>query len=106
MRVCEAGQQLTDPCNVKNDTAGCQNTFGIVFRDGFSLDDKTAGQQKVFTVDLPPLATATDGSTSAGPTSIGNGTGKGSTSSPQSGATITTITSGFIVACLLTILFF
>jgi hypothetical protein len=98
MRVCVAGQQLTDPCNVKNDTVGCQSTFGIVFRDGFSLDDKNTGEQKVFTVDLPPLATATDGSTSAGPKSTDKAT-------TGSGAASTTIMSSLIVACLFTLLF-
>lgn len=41
MRICEKGQQLEDPCNVKNDTAGCRATFGIEFKPGFSFTDLT-----------------------------------------------------------------
>ncbi|KAJ3339096.1 hypothetical protein HDU91_001073 [Kappamyces sp. JEL0680] len=43
IRVCEAGMELEDPCNVKSDTAGCRRTMGVVFRDGFSYTDLTGG---------------------------------------------------------------
>ncbi|KAJ3339828.1 hypothetical protein HDU91_000933, partial [Kappamyces sp. JEL0680] len=43
IRVCEAGQMLEDPCNVKNDTLGCRRTMGVVFRDGFSYLDMING---------------------------------------------------------------
>ena len=59
MRVCEAGQQLNDPCNVKNDTAGCTATMGVRFRDGFSFTDLTTGQTTTLSVSLPPLSSPT-----------------------------------------------
>jgi hypothetical protein len=60
MRVCEAGQQLEDPCNVKNDTAGCIATMGVVFRDGFSFTDMTnGGKVTTYDVSLPPISSST-----------------------------------------------
>lgn len=40
MRVCEYGQQLDDPCNVKMDTEGCFATMGVEFNDGFTYIDQ------------------------------------------------------------------
>jgi hypothetical protein len=45
MRICEAGQQLGDPCNVKNDTAGCRATMGVDFKPGFSFVDRWNDKQ-------------------------------------------------------------
>ena len=50
MRVCVAGQQTTDPCNVKDDTLGCYATMGTTFPPGFSFTN-SAGQ--VTTFDKP-----------------------------------------------------
>ncbi|KAJ3336311.1 hypothetical protein HDU91_001827, partial [Kappamyces sp. JEL0680] len=56
MRICEAGQQIGDPCNVKNDTAGCTATMGVTFNDGFSITDLTTGTSSVLPNPvLPPL---------------------------------------------------
>ncbi|KAJ3022806.1 UNVERIFIED_CONTAM: hypothetical protein HDU68_008929 [Siphonaria sp. JEL0065] len=41
MRVCEGGNQLDDPCNVKNDTAGCYSTMDMENKAGFSFLDVT-----------------------------------------------------------------
>ncbi|KAJ3408910.1 hypothetical protein HDV05_004681 [Chytridiales sp. JEL 0842] len=59
MRVCEGGNQLGDPCNVKNDTAGCVATMGMVDREGFSFLDMETGESRTFSVSLPPLKTTT-----------------------------------------------
>lgn len=91
MRVCEPGQQLDDPCNVKNDTAGCVATMGIVFRDGFSYTDLTTGESRTFQVDLPPPRTTTKpGATATGNpvTGSGSGTTTGSNRSAASGLTV------------------
>ena len=52
-RVCEAGQQLDDPCNVKSDTLGCFQTMSItsnqMYSAGFDVYDARTG---VTTVSL------------------------------------------------------
>ena len=47
MRVCVAGQQKDDPCNVKDDTLGCYVTMGVTFQPGFSFTN-AAGQVTTF----------------------------------------------------------
>ncbi|KAI8905466.1 hypothetical protein EDD86DRAFT_211541 [Gorgonomyces haynaldii] len=66
MRVCEAGQQLEDPCNVKNDTAGCRATFGVVFKPGFSYTDLITGETKTFDSPIPTTTSVVP--TTAAPT--------------------------------------
>ena len=73
MRICEAGSQIPDPCNVKDDTKGCLYTMGITTFNvpGFDEYDQSSGQTTTFSVSLPPLkssttTTATSGSTSTG----------------------------------------
>ncbi|KAJ3368084.1 hypothetical protein HDU91_000873 [Kappamyces sp. JEL0680] len=87
MRVCEAGQELTDPCNVKDDTKGCQYTMGVTFRDGFTYTDKTNGSAvTTYTVSLPPLASSTTSSAQATTTLGATGSGGSTTgSSSKSG---------------------
>ena len=48
MRVCEAGQQRTDPCNVKDDEEGCLMTMGVdpTAKPGFSFTNKLTGETK------------------------------------------------------------
>ena len=55
MRICQEGQQETDPCNVKWDTRGCQATMGItnMERPGFTLTERS-GTVRNFDVNLPP----------------------------------------------------
>ncbi|KAI8894395.1 hypothetical protein BC833DRAFT_223125 [Globomyces pollinis-pini] len=53
MRVCEAGTQLNDPCNVKNDTAGCTATMDVTFPPGFTYTDKTNGTTQIFDIVAP-----------------------------------------------------
>ena len=73
MRVCDAGLEQNDPCNVKDDTKGCLYTMGITTFNvpGFDEYDQSSGQTTTFSVSLPPLkssttTTATSGSTSTG----------------------------------------
>lgn len=49
MRICEVGSQIGDPCNVKNDTAGCFATMGITTFGvpGFDTLDMSTGQKTV-----------------------------------------------------------
>ena len=49
MRVCEAGVQQEDPCNVKDDTKGCQYTMGVTTFNvpGFDTIDQSTGQKIV-----------------------------------------------------------
>ena len=58
MRICEAGLEQNDPCNVKDDTKGCVFTMGITTfnKPGFTLTDATTGKETSFKVDLPPIA--------------------------------------------------
>ncbi|KAI9341398.1 hypothetical protein BDR26DRAFT_860367 [Obelidium mucronatum] len=61
MRVCQGGNQLNDPCNVKNDTAGCYATMDMVDAPGFSFTD-VSGQirtRKTTTTTAAPTTTAT-----------------------------------------------
>jgi hypothetical protein len=75
MRICEAGQQLEDPCNVKNDTAGCHATMGVVFREGFSLTDRITGESRTYSISLPPpRATNTPTIGTMGTTAVGSNT--------------------------------
>ncbi|KAJ2993598.1 hypothetical protein HDV02_002228 [Globomyces sp. JEL0801] len=73
MRICEKGQQLTDPCNVKSDELGCEVTMGATFPEGFTLNDRITGEKKTWSVALPPLtttaSTAPSGTSNATPTS-------------------------------------
>ncbi|KAJ3160315.1 hypothetical protein HK101_000919 [Irineochytrium annulatum] len=55
MRICAGGLGLSDPCNAKNDTAGCYVTMGFVDTPGFS-NDGVAVQ-----VSLPPPSANTLG---------------------------------------------
>jgi hypothetical protein len=67
MRICEAGQQLEDPCNVKNDTAGCRATMGVDFKPGFSFVDRWSDKTTSLNFGTTTATTAT--STGAGSTS-------------------------------------
>jgi len=84
MRICEPGMEMEDPCNVKLDTAGCQVTMGIRFRDGFSYTDRLTGESRTFDVTLPPLTRTTSVVGSAGPTTVGSPAAASSSSSPGS----------------------
>ena len=66
MRICEKGDQIPDPCNVKDDTRGCFYTMGITSFNvaGFDDYDISTGQTTTFNVSLPPLRTSTVTSTS------------------------------------------
>ncbi|KAJ3285222.1 hypothetical protein HK104_009592 [Borealophlyctis nickersoniae] len=78
MRVCDGGQDVGDPCNPKNDTAGCVATMGFVDQDGFSFTDMGTGQTATFSVSLP--------ASSATPTQSGGATSTSTskvTSSPS-----------------------
>ncbi|KAJ3192108.1 hypothetical protein HK101_007059 [Irineochytrium annulatum] len=55
MRICAGGQGEHDPCNVKNDTAGCYDTMGFVNTPGFSTDGVAIN------VNLPPPSNNTLG---------------------------------------------
>jgi hypothetical protein len=50
-RICEPGQQLDDPCNVKSDTAGCFKTMGItpseMYAAGFDVYNAATGVKTV-----------------------------------------------------------
>ncbi|KAJ3192787.1 hypothetical protein HK101_005961 [Irineochytrium annulatum] len=53
MRICQGGSGLYDPCNAKNDSAGCQSTMGIGSfpEDGiFTFTDNVGS--------LPPMSTS------------------------------------------------
>jgi hypothetical protein len=56
MRVCEYGQQLDDPCNVKMDTEGCFATMGVEFKDGFTYTDKVLNTFQDFEVAAAGIA--------------------------------------------------
>ena len=45
MRVCEAGIEQDDPCNVKDDTKGCFYTMNITtfYVPGFDTIDESTG---------------------------------------------------------------
>ena len=63
MRVCEAGQEMEDPCNVKLDTAGCHVTMGVKFREGFSYTDMITGESRTYDIQVPkPTSTRMIGS--------------------------------------------
>jgi hypothetical protein len=71
MRICEAGQQLEDPCNVKNDTAGCRATMGVDFKPGFSFVDRWTAQTTSInfaTTTTSSLGTTSSTSTTSAPT--------------------------------------
>ncbi|KAJ3017737.1 UNVERIFIED_CONTAM: hypothetical protein HDU68_011499 [Siphonaria sp. JEL0065] len=53
MRTCQGGLQLDDPCNVKNDTAGCEATMGFNTKPGFTFFDVATGSL----TELPPSTT-------------------------------------------------
>ncbi|KAJ3410221.1 hypothetical protein HDV05_004016 [Chytridiales sp. JEL 0842] len=72
MRVCEGGDQLGDPCNVKNDTAGCFATMGMVDRDGFTYLDVDTGESRTFSVSLPPRTVRSTTTTAAGGAATGS----------------------------------
>ncbi|KAJ3143949.1 hypothetical protein HK101_002930 [Irineochytrium annulatum] len=55
MRICSGGTGYADPCNVKNDTDGCQNVMGYVEEPGFSTDGVPVQ------VNLPPPSSNTKG---------------------------------------------
>ena len=59
MRICEVGSQQEDPCNVKDDTKGCQYTMGITTFNtpGFDDFDIATGQTTTYSVSLPPPKT-------------------------------------------------
>ena len=73
MRVCEAGTQQNDPCNVKDDTKGCQYTMGITTFNtpGFDVFDQSTGQTQTFSVSLPPLKSTTSSATTKTATATG-----------------------------------
>ena len=54
MRVCEAGIELDDPCNVKNDTLGCFGTMGVTTFNvpGFDTLDESTGTRVVSIAEL------------------------------------------------------
>lgn len=58
MRICQAGQQKEDPCNVKDDTAGCTKTMGVTFRPGWTFTDKTAANSSAKSINFPELPPA------------------------------------------------
>ncbi|KAI9335304.1 hypothetical protein BDR26DRAFT_866076, partial [Obelidium mucronatum] len=79
MRVCEAGTMVPGgPCDVTQDTVGCEKFMQVQFREGFSYTDMATGAVTTTSIYLPPLTTAapsakstsiavqTDGNTSAG----------------------------------------
>ncbi|KAJ3143830.1 hypothetical protein HK101_003038, partial [Irineochytrium annulatum] len=55
MRICAGGRGTGDPCNAKNDTAGCYLTMGFVDTPGFSTDGVSVN------VNLPPPSSNTLG---------------------------------------------
>ncbi|KAJ3017738.1 UNVERIFIED_CONTAM: hypothetical protein HDU68_011500 [Siphonaria sp. JEL0065] len=57
MRTCQGGLQLDDPCNVKNDTAGCEATMRFNSNPGFTYFDVASGN--LTEASAPPTATTT-----------------------------------------------
>lgn len=67
MRICDGEKQESDPCNVKNDTAGCFATMGMIDADGFSFLDAATGEKRGSIPTTTTAVTSTAAPTTAAP---------------------------------------
>ncbi|KAJ3405325.1 hypothetical protein HDU80_001556 [Chytriomyces hyalinus] len=73
MRVCEPGNLMAGrPCDLTQDTAGCEKFMKVQFTEGFTFEDLTTGAKSTATVSLPPRKTSTT-TTTAGAAATGSG---------------------------------
>ncbi|KAJ3056887.1 hypothetical protein HK097_003047 [Rhizophlyctis rosea] len=107
MRICDGGNQLEDPCNVKNDTAGCFHTMNMTDRDGFSYFDAATGfvRNSTPTLNNPTATTTTASSTSASGTGSAaaspTGTGNNNGAQGSSGGVVRVVAGGMALATAL-----
>ncbi|KAI8839754.1 hypothetical protein BJ741DRAFT_598581 [Chytriomyces cf. hyalinus JEL632] len=66
MRVCEPGNLMAGrPCDLTQDTAGCEKFMKVQFGDGFTFTDLVTGEKSTATVSMPPRKTTTTTTTTA-----------------------------------------
>ncbi|KAI9329962.1 hypothetical protein BDR26DRAFT_922674 [Obelidium mucronatum] len=70
MRTCQGGLQLNDPCNVKNDTAGCAATMGFNTNTGFTFLDVSGGGVTSLAGPVITTTTTTAAATTAAQTQV------------------------------------
>ncbi|KAJ3043211.1 hypothetical protein HDV00_005531 [Rhizophlyctis rosea] len=100
MRICDGEQQLGDPCNVKNDTAGCFATMGMVDRSGFSYWDAATGfvRNSTPTVENVTATTTTTTQSLTTGTAASSPTSTGTTQGSGSGAGMNAVAGGLALA--------
>ncbi|KAJ3247895.1 hypothetical protein HDU78_002648 [Chytriomyces hyalinus] len=101
MRVCEPGNLMAGrPCDLTQDTAGCEKFMKVQFTEGFTFEDLTTGVKSTATVSLPPRKTTTT-TTTAGAAATGSTGNAAVTATPsKSGSAQTGAFAGAVLLAL------